>query len=260
MKEDMLPKATWAGHLRANLVLLSLTLLIGAVVYPLAVLAVGQGLFKDKADGSLLKDGDRVLGSRLIAQEFKDDRYFQPRPSAVGYTADASGASNWSSNNPQLRDRVARQLGPVAVDSLGKPVGPEVEAWVRTKGEPVAFWVKNNPELAKLWLANTDNEAAVKNWFEANAKDLPPELRQQDAFYDAFARLNAGKFFDVQDKKVVAVEKGEVIQGAFFDLWLREHPDRARELERVPADQVMASGSGLDPHITMRNARRRSPE
>ena len=93
-------------HLRANLLLLCLTLLLGAVLYPLAVLAVGQGLFPACASGSIVLGPDgKPAGSRLIAQEFKGDEWFHPRPSAADYDAAASGGSNLSANNPKLRQR-----------------------------------------------------------------------------------------------------------------------------------------------------------
>lgn len=99
------------AHLRANLLLLGLTVVICSVLYPLAVLVVGRGLFPSKAAGSLVARPDgTVAGSRLIAQEFKGDEWFQPRPSAAGYNAAGSGGSNWGANNPKLRERVEETL------------------------------------------------------------------------------------------------------------------------------------------------------
>lgn len=105
------------AHLRANLWLLGLTVLICCVLYPLTLWAIGQGVFADEAAGSLLdKDGKptrdekQSVGSRLIAQPFKEAEYFWPRPSAVSFDASASGGSNLGANNPKLRARVIEDL------------------------------------------------------------------------------------------------------------------------------------------------------
>src|SRR5690349_17288725 len=102
-------------HLRANLLLVGLSLAICCVAYPLALWVFGQVAFPTSANGSLLTaknpDGtDRVVGSSLIAQPFAGNEYFWPRPSAASYNAAAAGGSNWGANNPKLRDRVAQQL------------------------------------------------------------------------------------------------------------------------------------------------------
>src|SRR5215207_10385599 len=99
------------AHLRANLVLFGLTVATCAVLYPLAVLAVGQTLFPTTANGSLVAGSDgRPVGSRLVAQEFTGDEWFHPRPSACGYNAAASAGSNLGTSNPKLRERVAADL------------------------------------------------------------------------------------------------------------------------------------------------------
>ena len=72
------------SHLRANLVLALSTLLLCCVLYPLTLWAIGQSVFHHQADGSLLNGADRQpVGSRLIAQSFSGDEFFQPRPSAA---------------------------------------------------------------------------------------------------------------------------------------------------------------------------------
>lgn len=100
------------SHLRANLYLIGLTLLLCGVAYPLSILAVGQGLFPTTANGSIVTGpGGEPVGSVLIAQDFQRPEYIHPRPSAAGYNGAASSGSNLGANNPKLRQRVAEQVG-----------------------------------------------------------------------------------------------------------------------------------------------------
>src|SRR4051794_41435917 len=123
-----------SSHFRAILWLLGLTVLLCSVLYPLALLGIGQTLFRDRAQGSLVTDEDgKVIGSRLLAQPFSADEYFWPRPSAASYNGAASGASNWGGSNYLLRDRVARTLGPLvkykSTPPNGKTVQEDVKDW-----------------------------------------------------------------------------------------------------------------------------------
>lgn len=98
-------------HIRANLMLLGLTVVVCSVVYPLAVLAVGQAIFPTSANGNILTGSNgNPVGSSHIAQDFQGDEWFHPRPSAAGYNAAASSGSNLGANNPKLRERVQETL------------------------------------------------------------------------------------------------------------------------------------------------------
>jgi len=81
-------------------------------VYPLTVWVLGQGLFSDKANGSLVKGNGKILGSRLIAQGFTSPQYFHPRPSAAGqgYDAISSGGSNLGPLSRKLVETVRQRV------------------------------------------------------------------------------------------------------------------------------------------------------
>jgi potassium-transporting ATPase KdpC subunit len=85
-------------------VFVAVTIVCG-LVYPLIVLGVAQGVFRSKADGSLVKVDGKVVGSSLLAQSFTKPQYFHPRPSAAGtdgYDGAASSPSNLGPSNPDL--------------------------------------------------------------------------------------------------------------------------------------------------------------
>lgn len=96
----------------ALMLLLVFTLLLG-LVYPVIITGIAHVAFPSAAQGSLVRDGDRIVGSSLIGQPVDDPRYFWGRPSAtapVPYNAAASAGSNLGPMNPALRAAVAARM------------------------------------------------------------------------------------------------------------------------------------------------------
>jgi K+-transporting ATPase ATPase C chain len=115
-----------ASALRPTLVMLALFALLLCGAYPLAIFGLGQSLFPDQANGSLIREGNRVIGSSLIGQGFTAGRYFWPRPSAAGagagYDASASSGSNLGPTSTALVERVKSDLARHRAAGLAGPV------------------------------------------------------------------------------------------------------------------------------------------
>ena len=197
--------------------LLFFSVVICCVLYPLVLWAIGQAAFPFQANGSLLTGPDgKPVGSRLIAQPFTKDEYFQPRPSAASYNAAASASSSLAASNYALRDRVARTLGPIVKyrsgAKAGQLVAPDVESWFQQdkfQGNPhiVAQWADLHNSLAQAWVnADPKNGAYVDDWAKKHPaivakwiKDNPgtPQPKAADLavlFFETFSGENPGKF------------------------------------------------------------------
>jgi len=88
-------------------------LFICCCVYPLFVFGVGQLLFPQKAEGSLVLDANgKPIASTLLGQTFAADKYFNPRPSAAGngYDSTSSGGSNLGPTSQALHDAMQQRV------------------------------------------------------------------------------------------------------------------------------------------------------
>lgn len=112
----------------AILITIVLTVLTG-IAYPLAMTGIAQGLFHKQANGSLIEQKGKVIGSEIIGQNFTRPEYFHPRPSQNMYDAANSGGSNLGPSNPVLGDRLKKDAaqfrkdnpdytGPIPADAI----------------------------------------------------------------------------------------------------------------------------------------------
>ncbi|HEY2133587.1 MAG TPA: K(+)-transporting ATPase subunit C [Acetobacteraceae bacterium] len=109
---------------------------ITGLAYPLAMTAIGQAVFPHQANGSLIEQGGKVIGSALIGQNFTSDKYFHGRPSAttdtdpndatktipVPYNASNSAGSNLGPTSKALADRVKGDVAKLKPENPNAPI------------------------------------------------------------------------------------------------------------------------------------------
>jgi K+-transporting ATPase ATPase C chain len=123
-------------EVRPAIVILVLLTLITGLAYPLAITAIAGVIFPKQAEGSLIERDGKVVGSALIGQEFKDDKYFHGRPSATTapdpadstktvpapYNAANSSGSNLGPTSKALNDRVKEDVDKLKAENSSAPV------------------------------------------------------------------------------------------------------------------------------------------
>jgi K+-transporting ATPase ATPase C chain len=104
---------TLLSEIRSSIMVTVILAVVCCGLYPLVVFGIGQAVFHDKANGSLIVDASgAVRGSRLIGQQFTGEKYFHSRPSAAGngYDATSSGGSNLGPTSQKLHDSIAQNV------------------------------------------------------------------------------------------------------------------------------------------------------
>ncbi len=160
--------------------LLVMTVLTG-VIYPVFMTGVAQLVFPAKANGSLVMQDGKIIGSELIGQKFDSSIYFWSRPSAIDYNPIPSGASN---------------LGPTS-DKLKKQVA----------------------ERRKLFATNnsiSDTSAIPKEMLFASASGLDPHISPEAAFLQLKRVAMARNLNETQKQKVEQLIKNKTEEPQFF--------------------------------------------
>ena len=167
----------------AIIVLLALTLITG-VAYPLAMTGVAGAIFPKQAQGSLLERDGKVIGSALIGQEFKSDKYFHGRPSATTapdpadssktvpapYNAANSGGSNLGPTSKALGDRLKEDVDRLKAENPASPVPVDLVTTSASGLDPDI-----SPEAA---LFQVPRVATARNLPEARVRDLVTQNTQ----------------------------------------------------------------------------------
>lgn len=171
-------------EIRPAIVLLLLLTAITGLAYPLAMTAIAGAIFPEKAQGSLIERDGKVVGSALIGQEFKDDKYFHGRPSATlapdpndstktvsaPYNAANSGGSNLGPTSKALADRLKEDVDKLKAENPNAAVPVDLVTTSASGLDPDI-----SPEAAQFQVPRV---AKARNMPEETVKQLVASAMQ----------------------------------------------------------------------------------
>ncbi|SDJ73583.1 potassium-transporting ATPase subunit C [Nonomuraea jiangxiensis] len=230
-------------HVAALRAVVVLTVLLG-LIYPLVTTGVAQALFNGNANGSIIQAGGKDVGSSIIGQSFTDvdgnpiGKYFQSRPSAAG---DGYDPTSTSASNLGPEDVVDMLPVPGAKDEEGNPDEGKQSLLTQVCARSKAVGELEGVSGARPY-CTSDGVGAVLKVFPGRAVSV-----NQACPATPFIA-------EYQGRKVECGKPGEDYAAG------RTVPIRGTAgTPAVPADAVTASGSGLDPHITVAYADLQAP-
>ncbi len=153
------------NSIRISLLMLTLMTVVTGGLYPLSVLVLAQICFPHQANGSLVVEDDRVLGSEWIGQSFSDPRFFWGRPSAtspVGYNAAASSGSNLGPLNPALVEAVEQRVAHWRAHGVTGEVPVDLVTSSASGLDPHISWAAADVQVARVAQARNVPEAEVR--------------------------------------------------------------------------------------------------
>ncbi|MFZ6641177.1 potassium-transporting ATPase subunit KdpC [Undibacterium sp. TC4M20W] len=161
----------------AIVLLAGLTLVVG-VIYPYAMTGLGKVIFNDQAEGSLVVQGGKTVGSSLIGQSFSSPKYFWGRPSATGpmpNNALASSGSNFGPSNVAQFDAIKGRVEALKAADPGNTAKIPVDLVTASASglDPEISLAAANYQLARV--------ARERKLQESQVKAIIDQLAQQPA-------------------------------------------------------------------------------